>query len=450
MTGAQIVNVSLFIGALASLGGLLGVELVGQLAGGSQAISEEENRTLAPVPELRWSTIVDGSFARAAEAWSTDHFPARERFMEVHFWLEEHRGFRAPDEVALYAIAIDNDADLDPLDQAVELADLDELEDFVELEDLEASTAPDSIVRSEGILVVDGRAMQLFAGGPNGARGYARVMNGYVAALRGKVEIYSLIVPTAQTFYLPESYKGRVRHEPPNIAATYAMMDPSIHTVDVVSALADHADEYIYFRTDHHWTGRGAYYAYAAFCEAAGLTPAALDALEHATISPYRGSLYRYTRDSGLRRRPDQVEYWVPAVEASVSRCRDAAQTKFCKGALLRRNSKGYGVFLGGDHPLLIAQTANQTGRRALLIKNSYGNPFAPFLVAHFDEVVIVDYRKFSGSVLELIEERGITDLIILNGAITANAAFHVARLERVMTGGKRRPPKPRAATPAD
>jgi hypothetical protein len=255
-----------------------------------------------------------------------------------------------------------------------------------------------------------------------------------------------VIVPTAQTFYLPESYPGRVRHEPPNISATYAMLDPTVKTVDVVGALTGHADEYIYFRTDHHWTGLGAYYAYAEFARRAGFEPVPLDSMEKHTIAPYRGSLYSYTRDEKLRGRPDQVEYWPPPVEAAVQRLTsDGRRTAYSDSALLRENSKGYGVFLGGDHPLMVARTPNQTGRRALLIKNSYGNPFAVYLVAHFDEVVIVDYRKFDGSVLALIEKHQITDLIFINGAITANAKYHIARLGQIMDNKdrKRRRPAP-------
>jgi hypothetical protein len=303
-----------------------------------------------------------------------------------------------------------------------------------------------SITRTDGILVVDGRAMQLFAGGPNGSRHYAKVINAYADALPDTIALYSLIVPTAQTFYLPESYADKVRHEPPNIDATYAMFDPSVQTIDVVAALAKHTSEYIYFRTDHHWTGLGAYHAYAAFCKVAGHKPLALDSMKKKSISSYRGSLYSHTRDDKLHGKPDEVEYWIPPVEVSVGRYLDAAQKSPYDGTLLRSESNGYGVFLGGDHALMVVKTNNKTGRRALLVKNSYGNPFAVYLVAHYDEVVIVDYRKYDGSVLDLVDDHGISDVIILNGAITANARFHIDRLEFVLNAGEKvskRKPKP-------
>ncbi|NJK32998.1 MAG: hypothetical protein HC927_11630 [Deltaproteobacteria bacterium] len=438
--GPQILNVALFSGALVGLGCMLGAAFVQRTD--EPEISEDENRTLASMPELRWSAIVDGSFSTGVDEWVADHFPVRDRFMAAHFWLEERRGFRPEQEVAFYAVEIDHDAELEPLEDELLLDELDEIgapldDDLDDLELLDDADEPGEIVKTEGILVHEGRAMQLFSGGPKGSRRYAKVINQYAEALGDEVRIYSLIVPTAQTYYLPEAYEGRVRHEPPNIAATYALMDPSVTTVDVVGALAPHVDEYIYFRTDHHWTGLGAYYAYAAFCQAAGFEPVALAAMDKRRIERFRGSLYRYTRDAKLRQAPDQVEYWVPEVEVEVERYLGSEQKKPYAGELLREQSSGYGVFLGGDHPLLIARTDRNTGRRALVIKNSYGNAFAVYLVAHFDAVLIVDYRKFEGSVLELIEQHQITDLIIINGAITANAGFHIRRVAYVLNEGK-------------
>ncbi len=442
----QILNLAVFSVTLVSLGGLLVFEFAHR--SDSLEIATEENRALAVFPKLTWTGWVEGRFTLGVDEWIADHFPARAQFMAGHFWLEQRRGFRAEQEVTLYAVAIDTDADLEPLDGDLEALDGELVLDDFEFEDEfdgdleldEGSADETETTRSEGILVSDGRAMQLFAGGPKGSRHYAAAINGYAEALRGKLAIYVLILPTAQTFYLPESYTGRIRHEPPNIAATYAMLDPTVKSIDVVGALSAHTDEYIYFRTDHHWTGLGAYYAYAEFSRSAGFDPIALESMEKRVIEPFRGSLYSYTRDEKLRGRPDQVEYWLPPVAAQVERLTSTGKrTAYAEGALLREQSNGYGVFLGGDHPLLVARTANQSGRRALLVKNSYGNPFAVYLVSHFDEVVIVDYRKFDASLLELIEDHQITDLIFINGAITANAKTHIARLAKIMKGPKRK-----------
>jgi hypothetical protein len=295
-----------------------------------------------------------------------------------------------------------------------------------------AAPAHDEIIHVDGLLVVDGRAMQLFTGSPKGSRRYAEVLNEYAETLRGKVNLYSIIVPTAQTFYLPDSYDDRVRHEPPNISATYELLDASITTVDAVGALRGHASEYLYFRTDHHWTALAAYYTYTAFATAAGLTPLALDPTAHKTISPFRGSLYEYTRESNAGHQSDSIEYWTPSAQVSVQRWGEGAKRPTAS-KLLHESIHGYGVFLGGDHPLMVVHGSQGAGRRALLIKNSYGNPFAVYLVEHFETVVIVDYRKYEGKVVDLVEEHQITDVIVFNGAITANATSHISSLSSIL-----------------
>src|SRR5699024_6969954 len=46
-----------------------------------------------------------------------------------------------------------------------------------------------------------------------------------------------------------------------------------ISCVHLYDTLKDRHDEYIYYRTDHHWTTLGAYYAYETFAKQAGLKP---------------------------------------------------------------------------------------------------------------------------------------------------------------------------------
>lgn len=454
---AMIANVALFLAALAILGAaLLALPKEG-------AIADDEQRALAPAPTLSLSGLVDGSYTDAVEAYIADHFPARDAFLAAHFWMAEHRGLR-DEEVAFYDVAVGADDDLAPIDEwealagagadaealgegegeaiaaasvgAVTEASVDgdgDGEAGLLAEDEAAGPAR----RASGILVVGGRALQLFTGGPAGARGYARSINAYAKALRGQVRVVSMIAPTAQTFYLPKAYARFGKPEPPNIKATYGMIASDVVKVDLVAALAPHKGEYIFFRTDHHWTGLGAYYAYEALCRALGLRPVPLGGMKRRQKPGFRGSLARLTRDSNLELAADDVEYWLPPTPVKVVRYDRAMERHAIKGPLVRERGAGYGVFLGGDFPLIVATTEARTGRRALLVKNSLGNPLAVYLASHYDELVIVDYRYFNGSVLDLIRDHAIDDVIILNGTITANARFHSARVGWVLDGGK-------------
>ena len=94
----------------------------------------------------------------------------------------------------------------------------------------------------------------------------------------------------------------------------------------------------------------------------------------------------------------------------------------------------------------MVVKTSNKNGRRVLLLKNSYGNPFGVFLVSSFEQVLIVDYRYFDGKVTSLVREYGITDVIILNGVFTANSRYHPNRIMSVLRG----PPASRPSPPPD
>jgi len=95
--------------------------------------------------------------------------------------------------------------------------------------------------------------------------------------------------------------------------------------------------------------------------------------------------------------------------------------------------SLGYGVFLGGDFPLVVGQTSVKNGRHVILIKNSYGNAFAPFLLPHFETVVVLDYRYFSGRLSTLINDLGLTDIVFLNANSHISSGLHRRRLKRLL-----------------
>ena len=151
----------------------------------------------------------------------------------------------------------------------------------------------------------------------------------------------------------------------------------------------------------------------------------------HVTHEGWLGSLHRLTRDPELR--ADDVEVVIPPVSAE-ARVRRAGRVRVLP--LFDEDARGYEVFLGGDHPLMRVSSATRSGRRAILVKNSYGNAFAPYLVSHYEEIVLVDYRTFHGRLSALLDESEMpTDLIFLNGVMTTNSRSHTARLRELMRG---------------
>jgi hypothetical protein len=282
--------------------------------------------------------------------------------------------------------------------------------------------------RSSHILVREGRAMARFGGSENGATAFAEIVNAIHAQVRDRATVYAILVPSAHEFYAADS-AGRQRA---NIELSYTQLDPAIRTVDVHAELASHMDEDLYFRTDHHWTGLGGYYGYRAFCAAAGLEAVPLDRLERRVIRrQWLGSLYQETRDPSLR--PDVVEIFVPPTQAEVRAQRRADQPERA-ASLFQQGAGGYVVFLGGDHAIMRVRTSVRNGRRAILIKNSHGNPFAVQLVSHYEELVFVDYRTFRGGLSHLLAESAMpTDLLVMMGTVTANSEIHRRRLLSVL-----------------
>lgn len=432
-----------------------------------------ESRALAALPPLTWANLIEGRFTGAFEAYLADRFPFRGALLELDAAMRHARGL-APSDDGVVFYGVSSEA-LDLGDDAVEDLDLEELDpgataagSALESELGALTVGPDeaapagleSDVRaggpapllevaapaerssgvrtrrlSSGILIRDGRAMQDFQGDASGSPLYADTINAIHAAVGDRATVYSVIVPTAQEFYLPRGSRAHLRQERPNIVGTYARLSSGIRTVDVHAELAAHASENIYFRTDHHWTGLGAYHGYRAFCAAAGVDPVPLERMERRVLNrSWLGSLYRLTRDPTLREHRDVVEILMPPTETVVRLPRRSGRDDVVP--LFGERSRGYEVFLNGDHPIMRVTTSTRNGRRAILAKNSYGNAFAVYLVSHYEELVFIDYRYFRGTLLGLLEESEMpTDVVFVNGTLTANSRTHTNLMRRLLDG---------------
>jgi len=302
------------------------------------------------------------------------------------------------------------------------------------------------------LFIVEGRAMEIFGGNCNMAQSYAKTINKYQAELgQTGVRIFDVAVPSSIEYFAPNQYKKQYSTEKRNIDCVYAALDPAVKGVDAYSSIAAHTNENIYFRTDHHWTGLGAYYAYTAFCSSAGMTPLQLSEMEHKQKTGYLGSLYWLTRDSRLKENPDTVDYWKIPGTYKTTCYNKGDQTKGFKGSIYAESASGangYGVFLGGDWPLMKIENDVKNGKKCVLVKNSYGNPFGTYLPYHYETVYVIDYRYYTGSLKQLVIDEKITDLIFLNGVFSINTSWHIQMVGKIMNGvGKSVPKNPPADT---
>ncbi len=235
-------------------------------------------------------------------------------------------------------------------------------------------------------------------------------------------KVYVMLAPRVWSFTV------RRNTEPAVILSRWAfpqhiwLFNPEVTGVDAYSEIARHTDEYEYFRTDHHWTARGAYYAYKAFCESAGLTCTPLDSFQSGKLDDFVGSMYRYTQSENLKKNPDYVEYFLPRYDVSAESFSTADMTDGKPLRVISTNitdeSSKYLTFIQGDKPLIKMVSSCGSGKKVLLIKKSYGNALAPFLLDTFSEVYVLDPRQESiqgMNIPSFVENNGIDTVLFCN-----------------------------------
>jgi hypothetical protein len=238
-------------------------------------------------------------------------------------------------------------------------------------------------------------------------------------------------VPSPLDFYLPDEYKSKSNYEKPSIEFIYSKLDPEVIAVDAYSSLEKNTDDFIYFKTDHHWTARGAYQAYQAFCNRAGFDAVSLSAFKRFRKKSFLGSLYSATLDTRLKSSGDSLEYFVPPVQVQTWRYPDRNLKKIIPADMVSQRlgqAGSYLVFIGGDYPLTHIITSNKNSKRILMIKDSYGNAFAPFLALHYEEVFVVDYRSFDSNLISFMAQNNIQDLLFLHNVSIANTKYTGSR----------------------
>ncbi len=273
------------------------------------------------------------------------------------------------------------------------------------------------------------------------ARRYAEMVNLYQQTF-DSLQIYCVIAPTPIDFYLPKEYKRSSNYEKNNIEFVKDELDSLVIFGDAYSELAKHTDRYIYFNTDHHWTGLGAYYAYRGFCKSAGFEPYDLNQFEKKKLKKkFLGSLYGITLDKRLRDIKDSVEYYKLPVPTKVFRYNLDSQ-RFEKTNMFS-NVSNYANFLGGDHPLIrIESEVNK--EKLLIIKDSFGNAAAPFMALHFGTVYVMDYRYYDVNLPDFVKMHGITAIMFLHNTFAVNNKYTSYRGRYFLNY------KPRAEQPAE
>ncbi|MBR1482442.1 MAG: hypothetical protein IJ598_05670 [Ruminococcus sp.] len=271
---------------------------------------------------------------------------------------------------------------------------------------------------------------ELFGGDEERSKNYAAAINTMADKLPG-IQVYDMVIPNHTEYGLPERLKsGDVvsTSQADSIKTMYASLNKNVKPINIYNYLADHNEEYIYFKSDHHWTGLGAYYAYKAFADTNALPALKLEDCTEKTIDGFTGTFMNLAEgalDS------DTVHYWEFPYNVTMDLTYDGGATETYDSPYYQGASEGsltYGVFIFGDNPLTVLKSQSENarkGKKLVIVKESYGNALAPYFTNNFEEVHVVDFRYFSSTVGKSLSsycvEQGITDVLFANGIMSAN-----------------------------
>ena len=454
-----------------------------------------ENRKLASLPEFSWQSLLSGDYVAELETYYSDTFPGREMLLSVNQVLNgfyhysgageeenmlvldyqggaEQGGASAPGlpvapEVPVEPVEPQQPVDPQPVfpeqmqqpeEPVPEQTDPPEETDPPQQEEtpVENEEPPEETTEPEdpeystagSVIIVGDRAMDVPYATYSIVESYARAVGNLQSALGDDVRVISLLTPNAAQFYSPKDMHSGVSDQEAMIAHCYDNMDEQIVTVDAYSVLKKHQDEYIYFRTDHHWTQLGAYYAYTAYCEATGLEAVPLDQFSSGSYEGFLGTMYawtsQYPQSNVLKNKPDTVIYYEPIVETSARYYMGTDienypgyQIDVIYHEVAQKQSNKYMCFLGGDHPLTVVET-NVEGPVCMVLKESYGNAFVPFLTSHYSKIIIVDPREYNReekpalNLADLAAQQGVDDLLVINYPFMVSSSAYVSYLNRL------------------
>jgi hypothetical protein len=287
-------------------------------------------------------------------------------------------------------------------------------------------------------IVLDNAAFELYSYVESLAEDYTETVNSLATTLDGTADVYSIIIPTSTGITFPDNRRDEINSsdERTSLDKLFSQMQDNVHVVDVYDNLMKHRTEYVYFRTDHHWTALGAYYAYEEFCAVKGIEPEAITDYETAEFDGFIGSLYSATEDSGLKENPDTVVAYYPNCEHEMTVTTTDDTTYSCKAIYDVSNSKSgvkYSAFIAGDNPYSVIENKELSdGSACIIIKDSFGNAFTPFLVDHYQYVYVIDSRYWGGTISELVQETGASDVIVFNNISTTRNKYEIGKLKSV------------------
>ncbi len=412
----------------------------------SQAvISEKENRSLQTFPALSRQTYLNGTFFKDLETYIYDHVPLRDQILDYTAMYDKLKGIE-PEVMALEKgnnMNLVNPAADDDNGKASEKSPAEDKTKTEEpAEPAEDFSQYKTQTQNVLIMAVKDTLLELFHFHEEKVSAYAKALNTFAEKMPADVRMYALLAPT-QVGLTGEEYKDFSDPQDKAISYIYSLLNRRYQTLDVFTPLFAHRQEYIYFRSDHHWTQLGAYYAAQVFIRQAGLTMPDIADCEKKSLANFLGYLYSNNQVSKVGQNPDRIDYYIYQGKNPEIKCfaynktgtLDAStQTVFSLPTVAKGTN--YGIFLSGDYPLLVYKNPEPANERVLMVvKDSYANALVPWLIRSFQKIIVIDPRTCQENIYELAAKEKVTDFIVVDYIMAANLEGFIGMMQQLAEG---------------
>lgn len=346
--------------------------------------TNNENRAAQTMPPINADTIFSGEFASGIEGYIDDRMGFRNNIIGISKQISSYKGISSPDGKIVRA-------------------------------NMDIGTGAK---QGSDILVVNNKIMEMFSKKAIYADEYAEAVNSYAKKLNENIKLYTMLVPTQLEFEDP-IYSNLQDSQKEAIDEIYGKLDNRVETINVYDTLKSHIGEYIYFRTDHHWTMLGAYYGYKKFCLETEQNYVEISNFEKNEIEDFIGYLYAFADSPEISQYPDTIEWYDVNAEKNISwhmtSFRNGKPHNY-KSVLYDKSKKDYDFFLGSDHPLACYTNKNlPEGKTIMIICDSYANVFAPWLMNNYKNVILINPRSYEQNLSISLEEYKPDEIMILN-----------------------------------
>ena len=325
-----------------------------------KVFSENENRYLAEIPKFTYEKLINGEYMNGMDEYINDQFIFRDRWISIKTMAE--RAMLKQDINSVY-FAKD--------DYLIEKHGNDEVSE-------------EQAIKNRERLI--------------------EFVKKYTEKL-GNDRVNVMLVPTASEILIDKL--------PPFATGYNQNAIPHGTFIDIRDMFMKHKDEYIYYRTDHHWTALGAFYAYEKWAKDAGFTPLSKEEFDITLASDeFYGTLHSKVNTNI---KPDDIYLYHIKEDMDYQLLYNLTDEKSTLYDLSKLEGKDkYSVYMGGNNAVVEVGTNNNNGRRLLVIKDSFAHSFVPFAVNHFEKTYMIDFRYFNGGIEAYMEENEITDVLVL------------------------------------